>query len=138
MGWNYGWFSKTWINRLRHFKLDLENSFEEEINNLFFNTYKNNPVFNYYKYDRSKNWNNINQWPFWIRPESLSKDKLDDYIQVVWHSYVDRWTRLFHKNEWLHFIDNFVNHFWDENNERKYYLKIIKENDKYTFKEELI
>ena len=136
---SHAWFSNTWIERTNHLNLDLENNFEEEINNLFMSTYKNeDSLFNYYWEDRSNKWNNINQWPFWIRPESLSKDWIEGLKQVVWHSYVNRGQRLRYKEEWLYFTDNFVSHFWDENNERSYYLKIIKKGSDYTFKEELI
>jgi len=136
---SHAWFSQTWINRLNHFNLDLENDFEQEMNELFFSTYdNNNPVFNFYKYDFSWIWNSINQWPLWVRPESLDNNFFGNYNQVVWHSYVDKENRLKFKEKWIHFIDNLVTNIWDENNEKKYYLKITEEENKYIFKEELI
>jgi hypothetical protein len=39
-------------------------------------------------------WNNIYQWPLWVRPDSLLKDRID-WKQVVWHTKV---RNIFYKN----------------------------------------
>lgn len=132
---SHAWISNTWFDKIKH-KINPENDIWGEINDLFFETYKSwSSDFSFFKEDNT-NWDNVNQWPFRIRPKSLYTDYLDWYKQIVWHSYVARGERIIYKKKGLYFIDNFVTNFWNEKNERNYYLKARKEDDKeFKFKE---
>lgn len=82
---------------------------EEFLNDLLFYTQKT-IGFGYYN---NGEWNdaygdNAYQSPIWIRPESLIKDKIDNYIQVVGHTSQETITQ----KENIYFIDTLeVNEF---------------------------
>lgn len=76
--------TKTWCENIG---IDPNNNLEEKINDLLYYTpfvfkfiYNNNSAYT------DPHGNDVFQGPTWVRPKSLFKDKLDNYIQIVGHT----------------------------------------------------
>ena len=76
--------TKTWC---KENNIDLKN-IEQSINNKF----KHNPqAFRFTMgYNRNESGDDICQTPIWVRPYSLGKDKIDNWLQVVGHTTQNR------------------------------------------------
>ena len=77
-------FSKTWC-ATNHLDTNCTSTeFVKNANNLFYTSRQS------FKFkmgiNRSSTGDDITQSPIWIRPSSLAKDKIDDYVQVVGHT----------------------------------------------------
>ena len=70
--------TKTWV---KNHKVDI-NNLEESINHLFWGN------LNHFRFaGRDAHGDDVTQSPIWVRPESLSLDKIDEYVQVVGHTH---------------------------------------------------
>jgi len=81
--YTHAWVTKTWLsdNNIQ----DTNNNIDLSINALFL---KNEKAFDFIQkegYISERKWDNIFQWPLWVRDKSLLADKLD-IKQVVWHT----------------------------------------------------
>lgn len=72
--------TKTWCNT---YNIDL-NDIENSVNELF--EFKPNSFGFNMGSNLSNTGNDVTQGPFWVRPESLNKDMLDDYKFVIGHT----------------------------------------------------
>ena len=63
----------------------------------------------------------INNGPLWVRPRSLQKDSLDDYIQVVGHTHMKG--KITINEDKLYFCDSLPNEY------------LVIENDEFIIKE---
>ena len=104
--------SKTWCDL---YDIDLDN-LEESINDLFKreifafcfqHSYFNTIGGMNYKYRSDSYGENFWQSPFWIRPNSLLKSKIDNYIQVVGHTAHEKHT--FKEGVWFTDTQEFIN-----------------------------
>lgn len=81
--YSHAGITKTWLeaNNIQQSSPTLES----EINNLFIH----NPERFHFTYgiNLSMYGDDINQGPFWIRPNSLKQDRIDYYTQIVGHTY---------------------------------------------------
>ncbi len=134
---SHSWFSKTWFKNLAHFNFDF-NNIENEVNDLFFwrnwvTSFKK--PFTFYDRDDSWIWYAREQWPLWIRPGILCNDMIDNFIQVVWHSYIPIDYRWNYNDLWLYPVDNISIENKDEDN---YYLRILHDEFSTKIKEIII
>jgi len=109
--------TKEWINLM-----GITNVSQKVLNNTFYKT-PNKLAFisRYFETPVEKTGDNIFQGPFWVRPKSLLENGLDNYLQVVGHSYMEKITRT--KN--VIFTDCF--------NKIPQMLVIKEHNNKYSF-----
>lgn len=96
--------TKTWYdkNKIRVLEESI-NGIEEAVNTLFKTKYE---PFAFQDPPSTVSFRNISHYgddiwqsPMWVRPASLIKDKIDGYIQVIGHTYVDKPT--FKDGIWL-------------------------------------
>lgn len=103
-------FTKTWCNNKN---IDI-NNIEDSVNDLF----KYKPYEFGFELGRNHSYygDDITQGPFWVRPTSLYKDAIENYIQVVGHTGMNNIKEyskniiivdcLDSKNQYLHIDEN--------------------------------
>ena len=103
--------TKTWLNEVM--KISLDGVLNNEIP-LAYLDFQDQGVDNMYG-------DSINNGPLWVRPRSLQKDSLDDYIQVVGHTHMKG--KITINEDKLYFCDSLPNEY------------LVIENDEFIIKE---